>query len=167
MLSNRAFTLRTTAQNVSARFPQKSPSNILAKPAAFVPAQILPSCGLTSVRCSMILQWFIRAVLAMPNKPALPSCNRSPTESTRNMWLRKASTAIHSNVWAATDCGLLHVDTKALLKALSQRAKLNYDNVRNAFQLEIEKMSAYTIVSQLRDYIPAEKWMGGLRISLR
>ena len=65
---------------------------------------------------------------------------------------------------AATDCGLLHDDTKALLKALSQRAKLKYESVRNAFQLEIEKMSAYTVVSQLRDYIPAEKWMSELRL---
>ena len=65
---------------------------------------------------------------------------------------------------AATDCGLLHDDTKALLKALSQRAKLKYESVRNAFHLEIEKMSAYTVVSQLRDYIPAEKWMSELRL---
>ena len=64
---------------------------------------------------------------------------------------------------AASDCGLLHNDTKTLLKALSQRAKQKYEDVREAFQLEIEKLAAYTIVSQLREYIPEAHWIGGLR----
>ena len=64
---------------------------------------------------------------------------------------------------ATTDCGLLHSDTKALLKALAHRAQANYENVRHALQLEIEKMGAYTVVSQLREYIPKENWIGGLR----
>ena len=64
---------------------------------------------------------------------------------------------------ATTDCGLLHNDTKVLLKALANRAQLKYENVRQALQLEIEKMTAYTVVSQLRHYIPKENWIGGLR----
>ena len=65
---------------------------------------------------------------------------------------------------ATSDCGLLHSDTKDLMKALAHRAKLNYENVRHALQLEIEKMSAYTVVTQLREYAPTENWMGGLRL---
>ena len=65
---------------------------------------------------------------------------------------------------AASDCGVLHNDTKQLLKALAQRANRKYENVREAFQLELEKLSAYTVVSQLRDYITDEKWIGSLRL---
>ena len=59
--------------------------------------------------------------------------------------------------------GVLHNDTKHLLKALSQRANQKYENVRDAFRLELEKLSAYTVVSQLREYIPEEKWIGGMK----
>ena len=49
-----------------------------------------------------------------------------------------------------------------LLKSLAQRANLKFENVKEAFQLEIEKLSAYTVVSQLRDYIPETNWVGGI-----
>ena len=62
-----------------------------------------------------------------------------------------------------TDCGLLHEETKSLLKALSKRADCDTQVVRQAFQLEIEKFSAYAVASQLRQYIPAVQWVGGLR----
>ena len=52
---------------------------------------------------------------------------------------------------------------KSLLKALSKRADCDTQVVRQAFQLEIEKFSAYAVVSQLRQYIPAVQWVGGLR----
>ena len=64
---------------------------------------------------------------------------------------------------AASDCGLLHNDTKFLLKSLAQRSGQKYETVRDAFQLEIEKFSAYTVVSQLRDYIPDANWVGGMK----
>ena len=63
---------------------------------------------------------------------------------------------------AASDCGLLPNDTKLLLKSLAQRANLKFENVREAFQLEIEKLSAYMLVSQLRDYIAEANWVGGI-----
>ena len=65
---------------------------------------------------------------------------------------------------AITDCGVLHEETKQLLKTLAKRAGLDYTPTREAFQLELEKYSAYAVVSQLRQYIQAEKWVGGLRL---
>ena len=41
--------------------------------------------------------------------------------------------------------------------------KTRFQHVKEAFQLEIEKLSAYTVVSQLREYIPGVQWVGGLR----
>ena len=63
---------------------------------------------------------------------------------------------------AVTDCGLMHEETKNLIKTLAKRAELDFQNTRDSFQLEIEKFAAYTVVSQLRQYISAEQWLGGL-----
>ena len=63
-----------------------------------------------------------------------------------------------------TDCGMLHENTKELIKDLSKRADLDPKVIREAFQLENEKFAAYTIVSQLRNHIKGEKWLGGLRL---
>ena len=54
--------------------------------------------------------------------------------------------------------------TKVLLKTLAKRNDVDYKIVREAFQLELEKYSAYAVVSQLRQYIETEKWVGGLRL---
>ena len=64
---------------------------------------------------------------------------------------------------AVTDCGLLHDNTKNLIKTLANRANLSFEATRQAFQLEIEKFAAYTVVSQLRNYVSEEKWVGGIR----
>ena len=64
---------------------------------------------------------------------------------------------------AVTDCGLLDDNTKNLIKTLANRADLSFEATRQAFQLEIEKFAAYTVVSQLRNYVSEEKWVGGIR----
>ena len=56
----------------------------------------------------------------------------------------------------------MHEETKNLIKTLAKRAELDFQNTRDSFQLEIEKFAAYTVVSQLRQYISAEQWLGGL-----
>ena len=65
---------------------------------------------------------------------------------------------------ALTDCGMLHEDTKVLIKALAKRADSDPKVIREAFQLENEKFAAYTIVSQLRNHIQGEKWLGGISL---
>ena len=81
-------------------------------------------------------------------------------------WISKKKVLIQ-NAFAAlavTDCGVLHEETKVLLKTLAKRNDVDYKIVREAFQLELEKYSAYAVVSQLRQYIETEKWVGGLRL---
>ena len=53
--------------------------------------------------------------------------------------------------------------TKNLLSCLAKKAELKVPEVLEAFQLEIEKLNAYTIVAQLRDYLPRASWLGSLQ----
>ena len=63
---------------------------------------------------------------------------------------------------AMTELGQLHNNTKTLIVSLAQRSQQNVKDVKEAFQLEIEKMNAYTIATQLRQYFPPIQWLGGL-----
>ena len=63
---------------------------------------------------------------------------------------------------AMTELGQLHKNTKTLLSLLAQRSQQDVKVVKEAFQLEIEKMNAYTIATQLRKYVPSAQWLGGL-----
>ena len=45
----------------------------------------------------------------------------------------------------------------------TKKAELKVPEVLEAFQLEIEKLNAYTIVAQLRDYLPRASWLGSLQ----
>ena len=62
-----------------------------------------------------------------------------------------------------TEGGFLHSHTKNLLSCLAKKAELKVPEVLEAFQLEIEKLNAYTIVAQLRDYLPRASWLGSLQ----
>ena len=64
---------------------------------------------------------------------------------------------------AMTESGSLHEHTRNLIASLAKRANLNVPEVREAFQLEIEKLNAYTIVSQLRDLLPRASWLGSMK----
>ena len=61
-----------------------------------------------------------------------------------------------------TESGFLHEHTRKLITALAKRANLNVKEVVEAFQLEIEKLNAYTIVTQLRDSLPKAAWLGSI-----
>ena len=64
---------------------------------------------------------------------------------------------------AMTESGSLHEHTRNLLASLAKRANLNVPEVREAFQLEIEKLNAYTIGSKLRELLPRASWLGSMK----
>ena len=62
-----------------------------------------------------------------------------------------------------TESGYLHENTRKLLTSLAKKANLDICEVTEAFQLEIEKLNAYTIVTQLRDSLPKAVWLGSIK----
>ena len=64
---------------------------------------------------------------------------------------------------AVTEFGQLHQNTRRLLECLAKRSERNVNEVKEEFQLEIEKMNAYTVANQLRKYMTPTQWLGELQ----